>query len=544
MSLRPLTQRVIDTHYASGAWQPRTLVDVVDEIARRRGDALAVADQHQRLSYRELVRRSHALATFLLDQGLKPGSVVALQTPNRTALAVTHLACDRADLTFVPLSDVWRHTEMGHLLRTSGAEVVIVPPPLRGFDYIQMIRELRPSLPDLRAVGVLEGSAMGADFDFAKVSTVESPTVRVERDPNAARFVMITSGTTELPRMSLWSDNNLWFFMSQFRERIGLSENDIAVGLSPANTGAIGYVFPVLGPLLSGASSILLEEWSPGAALDLIERERATTATAVPTQLVKMLQSDDLEGRDFSALRVFTNAGAAMPPHAAERLERVFGCVQHVVYGATDGGVPAMTQSSDPPEKRWHTVGKLTEFGEVRLVDPAGEDVEPGVAGEILWRGPTKSFGYLNDPERTEAAFVGDGWYRSGDLGRLDPDGYLHIVGRVKDVIIRGGQNISPLEVEILLSRHPAIAEVSVVGVPDAVYGERSCACVVPLPDHEVTLASILDFLAAQQVARFKFPERLELFSELPKSAGGKVTKVELRAAVAQRTVIPEHEEL
>jgi non-ribosomal peptide synthetase component E (peptide arylation enzyme) len=257
-----------------------------------------------------------------------------------------------------------------------------------------------------------------------------------------------------------------------------------------------------------------------------------------------MLQRDDLEGRDFSSLRVFTNAGAAMPPHAAERTEQVFGCVQHVVYGATDGGVPAMTQLSDPPEKRWHTAGKLTDFGEVRLVDAAGEDVERGAAGEILWRGPTKSFGYLNDPDRTEAAFVGDGWYKSGDLGKLDDDGYLSIVGRVKDVIIRGGQNISPQEVEILLSRHPAVAEVSVIGVPDAVYGERTCACVVPLPGHAVSLASIIDFLTAQRVAKFKLPERLELFAELPKSAGGKVTKVELRTAVAQRTHLSQHEEL
>jgi non-ribosomal peptide synthetase component E (peptide arylation enzyme) len=535
MSLRLLTEQVIDANYASGAWHPHTLVDVVDEIARRRPEALAVADQHERLTYGELVRRSHSLAAFLLGHGLEAGTAVALQTPNRVAIALTHLACDRADLIFVPLSSAWRQTEMSHLLKASKAEVVIVPQPIKGFDYVEMIRELRPGLPDIRLVGILDGSAMGVDFEFAKVSSAESQPVRVERDPNAPRFVMVTSGTTDLPHMSLWTDNNLWFFMSQFRKRIGLVEDDIAVGLSPANTGATGYVFPVLGPLLSGAASILLEEWSPEAALDLIEHERATLATAVPTQLVMMLERDDLADRDFSALRVFTNAGAAMPPNAAERMERVFGCIQHVVYGATDGGVPAMTQVSDPAEKRWNTVGKLTEFAEVRLVDALNEDVSPGQAGEILWRSPTKTFGYLNEPERTEAAFVDDGWYKSGDLGKLDEDGYLSIVGRAKDLIIRAGQNISPHELEMLLSRHPAIAEVSVIGFPDPVYGERTCACVVARRGEEVTLKSVIDFLDAQHVAKYKLPERLELFTELPKSAGGKVTKVELRATVAER---------
>ena len=532
----PLSAELIEANYASGVWQPRALYEVIDEHARSRPDRPAVADQHERITYAELVRRSHSLAEYLLGLGLRPGAAVALQAPNRVALAVTHLACNRADLLFVPLSNAWRHTEMAYLLAASEAAVVIVPQPEKGFDFAGMIGSLRPDLPCLKHVGSLDGLTAGAGFDFDEVSRRPgcAPVVR-DRDPNAPRYVMVTSGTTELPRISLWSDNNLWCFMQTFIQSVQLTSEDRAVGLCPANTGATGYVFPVLGPLLVGASSTLLENWSPQAAMELIQAERATTATAVPAQVLKMLQDDAIGGYDFSALRVFTNAGAALPPHAAQRLEEVFSCFAHTVYGATDGGTAAMTSATDPPAKRFTTVGQISAHTEVRLLDALGKQVEAGQIGEIAWRSPTKSYGYLNEPERTEAAFDAEGFYHSGDLGQVDGEGYLSIVGRSKDLIIRGGQNISPQELESILSRHPAIAEVSVIGVPDPVLGERTCACVVPHAGQRLTLADLVDFLVQQSVAKFKLPERLELFEELPKSAGGKVTKVELRSAVAER---------
>jgi acyl-CoA synthetase (AMP-forming)/AMP-acid ligase II len=529
-----LTAEKIQAEYAAGVWQPRALYEVIDEVAARRPDAPAIADQHERLSYAELVRRSQVLAEWLLGLGLSPGAAVAVQSPNRNALAITHLACDRADLLYVPLSSAWRHTEIAHLLATSKAQVLIVPQPGTEFDHVQMVQELRDRLPALERLGTLDGKAPGADFDFDEVSTRGDGRVEIERDPNVPRYVMVTSGTTDLPRASLWTDNNLWCFMQLFIDSMELTEDDVCVGLCPANTGATGYVYAVLAPLLVGASSILLEEWNPRAALDLIEAEHATTATAVPTQVLKMLQDESLAGRDFSSLRVFTNAGAAMPPSAARAMEEAFGCVSQVCYGATDGGVPAVTHVRDG-EKRFTTVGRVSPIGRVRLVDADGNDVPPGEAGELWWLSPTKSFGYLNEPERDAAAFAEGGWYRSGDLARVDDEGYLSIVGRSKDLIIRGGQNISPQELENLLAQHPAIAEVSVIGIPDVVYGERTCACVVPVAGQTVTLDDVVAFLLERRVAKFKLPERLELFAELPRSAGGKVTKVGLRAVVSGR---------
>ena len=534
MPVLDLTPELVDRLTSAGAWTDRPLYCAFDDVAAGTPHALAVADQHERLTYAQLKERSLNLAAWLMEQHLGPGAAVALQCGNRVALAVAHLACDRADLTFIPLSISWRRAEMAHLLALARPEVLVVGPPVKGFDFLAAVQELRAELPELRLVGGMDGIA--AEFDFDAVCRTHRPFEdRANRDPNAPRYVMVTSGTTGLPHMSLWSDNNLWYFMKVFIDCVQMTAGDIAVGLAPASTGATGYVFPMLGPILCGASSVLLEHWSPQEALDLMESSRATHVTAVPAQVLKLLSDPTVHGRDFSSLRTFTNSGAAMPPSGAQELEEVFGCIQHVVYGATDGGTVTMLRYDDPVDKRWTTVGKAFAHNEVRLVDATLADVPPGSAGEILWRSATKSYGYLNEPNRTDQAWVGDGWYRSGDLGTLDDDGYLRIVGRVKDLIIRGGQNVSPRELEDLIVALPGISDVAVIGTPDPVLGERICACVVLDPGATVTLDEVISGLKAVDVATFKLPERLEVFDDLPQSTGGKVSKPTLRTWVGER---------
>lgn len=533
MPTREVTRDLVDEYYRDGAWQARKLYDVVDEIADRRPDAPAVADQHERLTYRELSDRSSALARWLQEQDLADGDAVAIQSGNRTMLAVGHLACGRVGATFLPLATTWRQTEMAHLLRTSKAPVVVVPGPEKGVDFLQIVEDIRDGLPDLRVVALSEGEDRGKVASIAARLQERGERVAAHHDPDVPRYVMVTSGTTGVPRMGLWTDNNLWYFMQSYIEAVHLTEEDVAVGLAPAGTGATGYVFAVLAPMLTGASSILLEHWDPRSALDLIESERATTVTAVPTQSIKLLQDDSIEGRDFSSVRAFTNAGAALPADTAAALDDVFGCKVNQCYGATDGGVPVMTSVDDPAEKRYHSIGRPLDKAEVRLIDAEQNEVAPGGVGEIIWRAATKTPGYFNDPERDAAMFFGDGWYTSGDLGQFDEDGYLHIVGRSKDLIIRGGQNISPRELEDYLISMPGVSEVAVVGVPDPVMGERTCAVIVPRPGAEITLASVTEYLSAQQVAKYKLPERLELRDDLPRGTGGKVTKNVLRDELA-----------
>jgi acyl-CoA synthetase (AMP-forming)/AMP-acid ligase II len=534
MSIRAMTPDFIQRHYDQGLWHPELLFELLDAHVRRAPDALAIADQHERLTYREFADRSMALADWLIEQDAVPGSVLAIQTGNRVALAIAHFACSRADLTFVPLSTQWRRTEMESLLRRSRVSVLVLPPARKDTDFLATVDAMRDELPALRLVGGMDG--LVADFDFDAVLKSGSGGQLRQRTPDEPRFITVTSGTTDIPRMSQWTDNNLSFLMHDYAEAVEMGPGDVAVAIAPANTGATGYLFPVLAPLLSGAASVLLENWNPVGALDLLESEHATHAAAIPTQLVKMLQEEGIGRRDFSSVRVITSAGAPLTPDTAEQTESTFGCVVTTVYGSTDGGVITVTRTTDPVTKRRHTVGRPIPGAELVLRDPAGQPVPTGTSGEATWRTPTKSFGYLNDDERTEAMFRDDGWYYSGDLGSLDEGGYLAITGRSKDLIIRGGQNISPLELEQIIARHEAVSEVAVVGVPDPVFGERVCACVVPRPGKTaLDLDELVSYMRAQDIAPFKLPERIELFGELPKTAGGKLSKVTLRSAIAER---------
>ena len=539
MPIRAMTPELTGPYYEQGLWREQTLCDLLDGHVRRTPGALAVADQHERLTYAEFAERSAAFAGWLISRDVEPGSVVAIQTGNRVSLALAHLACNRADLVFVPLSTHWRRTEMESLLRRSGVSVLVLPPATGQTDFFATVNAMRGDLPRLRLVGGTGGLA--ADFDFDAVlktgpAAQPGPAQSRPRQADDPRFITITSGTTDTPKMSQWTDNNLSFLLRDYARAVGMGPGDVAAAIAPANTGATGYLFPVLAPLLCGAGAVLLEDWGPAAALDLLEAERATHAAAIPTQLVRMLQDPRIGARDFSAVRVITSAGAPLTPDTAQQTEETFGCAVTTVYGSTDGGVITVTRTTDPVAKRRTTVGRPIPGGEVVLRDPLGDPVPDGTPGEVTWRTPTKSFGYLNDDERTGAMFRGDGWFYSGDLGSLDEDGYLSITGRSKDLIIRGGQNISPLEIEQIVARHAAVSEVAVVGIPDPVFGERTCACVVLRPGVAgLALDELTGYMQAQEIAPYKLPERLEIFAELPRTAGGKLSKVTLRSEVVER---------
>ncbi len=528
MPLRKLTPDLARAWRDAGAWTDEPLYRVVDRHAERRPDHPAVADQHRSRTYGELVIDADKLARWLLDQGLSPGAVVAVQAPSCALLPIAHVACDRADLTFLPLPHTFRERELRHLLGLSDAEVVFAA----NDEGLAVARAMRAEGRGPRIAGTLDlpgGDAVLEELlGGATVEPVAQPT-----DPDAPRHAMISSGTTALSRVSLWSDNNLWFFLAQFRDAVEMSGDDVCVGLAPANGGSTGYVFPVLAPLYAGASSVLLEKWNPSEGLALLAGARATIATAIPTQIVQMLAEPSLHEHRFN-LRVFNNAGAALAPEVAKEVESVLGCTIQSVYGASDGGVPVMTRTTDAPDQRYTTVGRLLPHTDFRLVDAELTDVAEGQPGEILFRNPTKTYGYLGDDERTDAVFVDDGYYRSGDLGVL-VDGYLRIVGRVKDMIIRGGRNISPGEIEDLLVSHPGVAEVAVVGIPDPVYGERACACIVPRPGSAPALADVTDHLLGSGLEKFKLPELVELFDALPRNVGEKLAKPQLRDAVITR---------
>ena len=538
----PLTSPEKARQYrAAGLWQDVTLSERFLAQADRFADKLAIVVDGRRATYRQLQRDVLSVANGLLAEGLEPGDVIAGQLPNSYEIPVLHLACNMVGMLYMPLHDSWRALEVGHLLAQAKVKVVISRHLYRDFDYVQMIRDLRPDLPDLKTHFVIGESAGDGIKPFEMLVAAEplgtKQIASLRPDPDYPAALMLSGGTTAISKISRYSSNDLQAMLNAARDGARFVETDVAAALAPAGTGATGYVYPVLMPLLNGGTSVMLPHWSnPEDAADLMVRENCTYATAIPAQLIKLLPTFRSRPRDdFHNLRVITNAGAPLPYDAAREVEELTGAVIQSIYGATDAGTPTLTTADDPREKRLGTVGRIVAGCECEIRDSDGNALPAGTVGEVTWRGADKSWGYLGADDQTRSVFTQDHFYKSGDLGQFDEDGYLKIVGRIKDMILRGGRNVSPLLIEEALIKHADVQDVAVAAMPDPVLGERACAFVIARPGGGLELAGLLDFLRGEGLATWQLPERLEIMQEFPRSAGGKTLKRELTALVSDK---------
>ena len=539
----PLTSPEKASEYrAAGLWQDVTLSERFFAQADRHADKVAIVVGTRRVTYRELRRDILSAASGLLAEGFQPGDVIAGQLPNSYEIPLLHLACNSLGMLYMPLHDSWRQLEVGQLLAQAQVKAIVSRKVYRDFDFAEMIAELRSELPDIKVHFVI-GADEEADgvkrFDtlIAAEPLDEARIASLRPDADYPAAVMLSGGTTAISKISRFSSNDLLAMLNAAREGARFGENDIAAALAPAGTGATGYVYPVLTPLLAGATSAILPRWGdPEAAADLIVNERCTYVTAIPAQLIKLLPILRSRSRDdFRNLRVITNAGAPLPYEAAREVEELTGAVIQSIYGATDAGTPTLTTVDDPREKRLGTVGRVVPGCECEIRDSDGTALPAGSVGEVTWRGADKSWGYLGAAEQTKAVFTDDHFYKSGDMGQFDEDGYLKIVGRIKDMILRGGRNVSPLVIEEALSKHPDVQDVAVAPMPDPVLGERACVFVIPTPEAKLKLDILLDFLRGEGLATWQLPERLELMEEFPRSAGGKTLKRDLTAMVTEK---------
>ena len=539
----PLTSPEKAQQYrAAGLWQDVTLSERFLAQADRLADKLAIIVSDRRVTYRELRRDILSVASALLAEGFQPGDVIAGQLPNSYEIPVLHLACNTVGMLYMPLHDSWRELEVGHLLAQAKVKAIVSRQVYRDFDFAEMIAQLRHELPELKVhylIGAGESGDGVKQFNtlLAAEPLEEARIVSLRPDADYPAAVMLSGGTTAISKISRYSSNDLLTMLKAAQDGAGFGETDIAAALAPAGTGATGYVYPVLTPLLTGATSVILPHWGdPEEAVDLIVKERCTYVTAIPAQLIKLLPTLRLKSpNDFRQLRVITNAGAPLPYEAAREIEELTGAVIQSIYGATDAGTPTLTTVDDPREKRLGTVGRIVPGCECEIRDPDGNALPAGSVGEVTWRGADKSWGYLGADDQTKAVFTEDHFYKSGDLGEFDEEGYLKIVGRIKDMILRGGRNVSPLVIEEALIRHPDIEDVAVASMPDPVLGERACAFVIPRPGAELELAELLEFLRGEGLATWQLPERLEVMPDFPRSAGGKALKRNLTAMVTEK---------
>ncbi|HXM56436.1 MAG TPA: class I adenylate-forming enzyme family protein [Candidatus Dormibacteraeota bacterium] len=528
MIARDLVPAVLRAEWArEGHYPDRDLFGLFDEQACAHPEREAVVDDTSRVTYAELGSASRRLANQLADAGIRPGEVVAVQLPNswqacaaQLAVAATGAVC----LTY-PMTAWERESE--ELLGRSGAVAAIVPGHWAERDYVGMVEGLRRRLPALR-----RPFAMGAERRGAVRLEPESGEDRWRRrriDANGPACILVSSGTEALPKLVLYSHNGMAGGRGNFLGAFGVEEMRCWVLVPLASGLGSNGVCSVLAR--HGRTLVLSGSFSPDrTAMGLGER-RPTHLLGVPAMLRLLLASPRLPEADISSLRMVLLGGASAPETLIREVEERLGCPCILGYGSADG-VNVHPQLDDPPDKRYRTVGRPSPgLSSVRIVDPFGGDVEPGQVGEIWARGPISPLSYCNSPELDARYRTEDGWLKTGDVGYLDGEGYLVVAGRIKDVIIRGGQTISSAQVEDRIQGYPGVLLAACVGMPDEVLGERVCAFVAMREGAEAPeLEELRRHLLDGGLDRHCLPERLEVVSEMPMNASGKIVKRHLLA--------------
>lgn len=518
----------------AGLWHDVVLTDHFDRSVAARPDAIAIVGHDSitglrtELSHAELNRCAERIALNLARLGVRRRDVVSCQLPAWWQFVALHLACLKLGAVTNPLMPIFRERELAFMLEQAESKVFVVPTEFRGVGYPAMVRNIRKRLPQLKHV--LEVGGLGADsFDAQLLRTDGIEEFRPHLMRPAANDViqlLYTSGTTGEPKGVMHTSNTILSILTTHAQRLGLGERDTFLVCTPI-AHQTGFGYGVMLALLVGGKAVLQDVWTPERAAALIEAEAVSMITGATPFLADLTEIAVRRPDAFRTMRIFLSAGAPIPRALLRRASESMGASIISGWGMTENGCVTTTVPEDPEEKTFETDGHPLPGTEVRIVDDAGLPLPANQEGRLLTRGCSQCVGYLKRPQLyiTDA----DGWFDTGDLARMDGDGYVRITGRSKDIIIRGGENIPVVEIEGLIYRHPKVFEVAIVAMPDERLGERACAWIVPRDGAQVTLKEICDFLAGQQVARTYMPERLELIDEIPKTPSGKVQKFRLR---------------
>ena len=530
--------RLFDDYRAKGLWGSRTFNDFLHEGAVEKWPdgqfIVASPTRPMELSYREMHERGMRLAGALYALGLRKGDVLALEMPNWMEACLLYHAATALGVVVTPIIHIYQAKEVEFILRQSGAKAFVIPDDWRGIDYVSMIEKLRPRLPDLEHVIVVGEKTPEGTISFAELeknATEDYP--RPEISPDEPHILAYTSGTTADPKGVVHSHNSLLAECRATKAYSGGEQRDVF--LCPNPIGHIAGIFSALiAPFVYGYRKlVLMDGWDPKWALELIQEHKVTRTGGATFFAMTLVNAPEFKDYDTSSLELFGLGGAGVPPSIVQQLHslgwgssRSYGCTEH----------PSITMGSlnDPPEKCAFTDGRPQIDVEVRLVDDDNNEVARGSEGEVVSRGPDQFLGYM-DPAMDAEAFDDDGWFHTGDIGRFDDDGYLVITDRKKDIIIRGGENISAREVEEVLATHPKVQESAVTPVADAKYGERVCAFVITREGQDLTLDEVLAHFKTQGIAKQKTPERLELVTEFPRTLSGKIQKYVLRRGIEGR---------
>jgi acyl-CoA synthetase (AMP-forming)/AMP-acid ligase II len=531
-----LTAEVIAQRRARGEWADITLADQLDSVCRERPGQTLVIEGSFRLTATDLRLKALKLAADLTKRGLLPGDVVSFQLPNWHEAIVIELCCVYGGFVCNPIVHIYRDAEVRHIIKDAGSRVLFVPERFRGFDYKQMIERIerewggKTEMVLVRPEGRVNRAVFHELLDGADGEFKPTP-----RDPNEIKLLMYTSGTTGRAKGVLHTHNTIGAEIGNLISYLHLDHDDVI--LMPSPLGHItGYLYGMQLPIALGCPVVLMETWNAAQAAELIERHQVTFTLGATPFVQELARFAAENKRPLPSLRYFPTGGAPVPPEVIYLANSAFSrCTSFRLYGSTE----APTVSLGVPDRNRADLGATTEGfvvgHEIRLTDRDGNEVAHGAEGEIRTRGPEVCVGYA-DVSHTAEAFDNEGFFCTGDLARMTPDNCLIITGRSKDLIIRGGENISPKEIEDILHAHPAVDVAAVVAMPHPRLGETGCAVVTVKPGKSFSFAEMERLLAQSGLARQKCPERLEIVPELPYTPAGKVRKNVLREFVRQIT--------
>ena len=523
---------------AQGLWQDRTINDYLDACVAQHPDKLALTsisldrNSTRRFTYREMGQMADRIAVGLTRLGIGRNDVVAMQLPNCWQFTLLYLACSRIGAVLNPMMHIFRERELKFMIGHAEAKVLVVPKVFRGFDYEGMAMALKPELPTLQQVVVvgsdaahgfealLSGPEWEKDADAQQILTQHRP------GPDDVSQLLYTSGTTGEPKGVQHSANTLVSNIVGYAERLHLGADDVVLMASPM-AHQTGFMYGLVMPIVLQAHAVLQDIWEPKKAIEIINQEGVTYTMASTPFLTDLTNAVIETGQAVPTLKTFVCAGAPIPGPLVEQARQGLGTKIISAWGMTENGAVTTTLPEDDDALSVTTDGRPLPGVQVKVVDFDDTEMPIGESGKLLVRACSNFGGYLHRPHLngTDA----EGWFDTGDLARLDENGYIRISGRSKDVIIRGGENIPVFEIESMLYKHPSVFQVAIVAYADERMGERACAVVVPKEGATFTKDDMLAFMKEQRVAMQYVPERLVVLDAMPATPSGKVQKFKLR---------------
>jgi acyl-coenzyme A synthetase/AMP-(fatty) acid ligase len=526
---------------SSGIWPDRLITDDLDAYAKSRSGHVVVIDSRQSMTYAQLQDSSYRVAAGLLSLGVKPNDRVAIQLPNWSEYVVLHCALVRIGAVTCLITPMSRARDVSGMLRVAQCKWLVIPRTFKNFDYLSMGLQLRSTHADLGLILVDEDPGQGETLDeYDKVypwnSILQTPCDRDLREtinqmrphPDEVTEIVFTSGTTGDPKGVMHTNNTLYAPQVAMSKSLDLRRGSV---LHMASTlgHQTGFLNGIRLPIQVGGAVVLQDTWKPEAFVELVAQYKIEVSSGSATFLMDILKASNLEAFDVSSLRVFRAGGGPIPVALVKEAESRLPNLKVLRgWGQTENGVVTLTRLDDDLETRAQTDGRVQPGMALRIVNVNQQELGTGVEGSLQVRGAFMSPGYANSPDLMKT-FYFDDWFDTGDLATIDTRGYIKITGRLKDIVIRGGENIPIHYVENVLFEDVRIAEVSIVGMPDERLGERCCAFVILKKGAILSLYDMQVFLSSREVATQYWPERLEIVDELPRTANGKVQKASLR---------------